>query len=128
MKTYPVRFYRVLSIILFSILVLGLPLAPARAAEQAAIFPQSVPPVPAHQADLPPDAPPDWWATVQEQIRQSEYEVTWQDTTYLPDTPAAYQAPNRAQGLRTYFTPEGVVVIPRTGAQDALPWQWGYGY
>ena len=125
MKTYPVRFYRVLSIILLPILVLGLPLAPARAAEQAAIFPQSVPPVPAHQADLPPDAPPDWWATVQEQIRQSEYEVTWQDTTYLPDTPAAYQAPNRTQGLRTYFTPEEVVVIPRTGVEDALPWQWG---
>ncbi|MEW5986174.1 MAG: FG-GAP-like repeat-containing protein [Chloroflexota bacterium] len=56
-----------------------------------------------------------WWASVQEDIRQSEYNVTWQEETYLPDGTAAYQAPNRAHNLRTYFTPEGIVVMPRTG-------------
>ena len=55
----------------------------------------------------------DWWSTVQENIRRSEYHVTWQEQTYLADVPAAYQAPNRAHNLRTYFRPEGPVVIPR---------------
>ena len=79
---------------------------------------------------LPEGASPDWWSAVQEQIRASEYDVTWQESTSLPDVPAAYQAPNRAQGLRTYFAPEGLVVIPRV---DAGAWRldlrltgWGW--
>ena len=57
--------------------------------------------------------------------------MTWQDRTYLPDLPAAYQAPNRAHNLRTYFTPDGIRAIPRTG--DVAAWEWGlrltgYGY
>ena len=32
----------------------------------------------------------DWLATVQEDIRQSEYHVTWQERTYLANLPAAY--------------------------------------
>jgi hypothetical protein len=56
--------------------------------------------------------------------------VTWQEHTYLPDLAAAYQAPNRAQNLRTYFTPDGIRAIPRTGS---TAWEWGltltgYGY
>jgi len=97
------------------------------------------PPQPASKTDLPaalagvPGAGADWWTTVQEDIRQSEYHVTWQDQTYLADTPAAYQAPNRAQNLRAYFTPAGVRLIPRVFAGDAPPWEWGlslsgYGY
>ena len=35
----------------------------------------------------------DWWSTVQENIRRSEYHVTWQEQTYLEDVEAAYQAP-----------------------------------
>jgi hypothetical protein len=68
----------------------------------------------------------DWWSTVQENIRRSEYHVTWQEQTYLADVPAAYQAPNRAHNLRTYFTPEGPVVIPRlwTEELEATPWRW----
>ena len=67
-----------------------------------------------------------WWAAVQERIRQQEYHVTWQETTYLPDVPAAYQAPNRAQNLRTYFTAGGPVVIPRVWPEsaDGPPWRW----
>ena len=76
---------------------------------------------------LPEDVSTDWWAAVQENLRRSEYHVTWQDHTYLPDVDAAYQAPNRAHNLRTYFTPEGPVVIPRVWAEvaEALPWRWG---
>jgi hypothetical protein len=69
----------------------------------------------------PAGAPADWWETVQEDIRQSEYHVTWQSPTHLSDLEAAYQAPNRAHNLRTYFTPAGILVIPRTG--DGGQWQ-----
>jgi PKD repeat protein len=77
----------------------------------------------------------DWSATVREDIRRSEYYVTWQDHTYLPGLAAAYQAPNRAHNLRTYFTLEGPVVIPRVWPESTQPppWRWGltligYGY
>ena len=60
---------------------------------------------------LPEVASASWYATAQEDIRHSEYSVTWQDSTYLPDVPAAYHAPNRAQGLRTYFTSDGLRII-----------------
>ena len=80
---------------------------------------------------LPEGASTGWWAAVQENLGRSEYQVTWQDRTYLPNVPAAYQAPNRAHNLRTYFTPAGLRVIPRTG--DGAAWEWGltltgYGY
>ncbi len=68
----------------------------------------------------------DWWSSVQEDIRHSEYQVTWQERTYLNDVPAAYQAPNRANNLRTYFVPTGAIVIPRVGIEpgERLPWRW----
>ena len=72
--------------------------------------------------DLPPGVGADWWAMAQEDIRQSEYQVTWQDRAFLVDvanpsamlSPGAYQAPNRAHNLRTYFTPQGARIIPRS--------------
>jgi hypothetical protein len=73
----------------------------------------------------PPGVPADWWGTVQQDIRRSEYHVTWQDPTHLPGVEAAYQAPNRAHGLRTYFTPTGVRVIPRE--VDGGRWQLALG-
>ncbi len=40
--------------------------------------------------DTSPDVVPgDWWSRVQDDIRRSEYHVTWQDSTYLPDLEAA---------------------------------------
>lgn len=79
----------------------------------------------------------DWWATVQKNIYQSEYQVTWQSQASGEDMPAAYQAPNRAHNLRTYFTPTGLRIIPRTcniGETCSIP-AWGldlaltgYGY
>ena len=74
---------------------------------------------------MPPGVSSDWWATVQKNIRQAEYQITWQEKTYLSDVPAAYQAPNRANNLRTYFTPEKSVVIPRLWEKTAAtpPWR-----
>ncbi len=76
-------------------------------------------------AAITPGISPDWWATVQETIRTSEYYVTWQEQTYLADLPAAYQAPNRAHNLRTYFSPDGPIVIPRTWTEETNipPWR-----
>ncbi len=66
---------------------------------------------------------PSWIAEVERQIADAEYEIGWQ-----PE-PAAWHAPNRAQGFRTYFTPSGIRVIPRS-AQPSWEWQlalvrWG---
>ena len=76
-------------------------------------------------AAIRPGISPDWWATVQETIRASEYYVTWQEQTYLADLPAAYQAPNRAHNLRTYFSPDGPIIIPRTWTEETNipPWR-----
>ena len=74
-----------------------------------------------------------WIESVQRDIAAEEYEVTWRGETALRDLEAAYQAPNRRQGLRTYFVPEGIRVIPRHTESGALPaWEWslrllGYG-
>jgi len=74
-----------------------------------------------------------WWGAVQDDIRQSEYHVTWQDQTHLADVEAAYQAPNRAHNFRTYFTSEGIRVVPRIQSSEREDWEWssvlnGYGY
>jgi len=68
---------------------------------------------------------------VQEDISLAEYHVTWQEQTYLADLPAAYQAPNRAHDLRSYFTSDGIRVIRRTETRPT--WELGlsltgYGY
>lgn len=51
-------------------------------------------------------------------IHESEYHVTWQEQTVLPDLDAAWHATNRAQNLRFYFTYEGLRVVDRT-AEDS---------
>ena len=93
--------------------------------------PQQLPEVPQGSAALPAGVASDWWGQVQKNIRAREYNLRWQERTLQPDLKAAWQAPNRAQNLRTYFTPEGVRVIPRTEATPS--WEWGlvlerYGY
>ena len=71
--------------------------------------------------------PADWWAAVQEEVRRSEYEITWQEKTSLPGIAGAYQAPNRAHDLRTYFTLGGPVLVPRAWPEgtETPPWRWG---
>ena len=66
---------------------------------------------------------PAWEIGAREEIAAREYWVTWQDRTQLEDLPAAWHAPNRAQGLRVYFTPTGIHVVPRTGSPPS--WTWG---
>jgi hypothetical protein len=93
------------------------------AASEPLVATHSKPPTGTADASL--DA--DWWPTVQKNIRKAEYNVTWQEETYLPDVPAAFQAPNRAHALRTYFASRGPIVIPRVWPEgsDAAPWRWG---
>ncbi|RLE21451.1 MAG: hypothetical protein DRJ65_16010, partial [Acidobacteria bacterium] len=57
-------------------------------------------------------------AAIERIIRQSEYQMTWQDQTVLPDLKAAWHAPSRAHNLRFYFTEDGLRVVDRT-AQDS---------
>ena len=84
-------------------------------------------PVPSRAlAGLPENIPADWLSAVRQDIAAQEYEVTWQDHTLLGAVPRGYQAPNRAQDFRTYFTPEGIRSIPRDTRQDEAPaWEWG---
>ncbi|MBI3118989.1 MAG: hypothetical protein HYZ00_09910 [Candidatus Hydrogenedentes bacterium] len=83
------------------------------------------------QGTAPPNTSAEWWAAVQQDIATSEYQVIWQDQTGLPGLDGAYQAPNRAQDLRTYFTEEGPWVVRRSEAEPTwvLGLEWtGYGY
>ena len=77
-----------------------------------------------------PDPTPDPPSRL-EDIRRSEYHITWQEGTYLRDVAAAYQTPNRYHNLRTYFTPSGIHVMRRTETEPS--WELGlslsgYGY
>ena len=81
-------------------------------------------PISAPAAALTPSvADAGWWAAAQDDIRRSEYRVTWQAQTSLADIPAAYQAPNRSHNLRTYFTSEGIRIVPRTLTPNPSPSQ-----
>jgi hypothetical protein len=63
----------------------------------------------------------DWWSLAQQDLRESEYRITWQDETELADVPAAWHAPNREQGFRVYFTERGIRVVPRL--PDSPAWE-----
>lgn len=58
---------------------------------------------------------------IEEQIRHAEYQISWTDTTVLPNLASAYQAPNRAHNLRSYFTTDGIYLVPRD--EDSPSWQ-----
>jgi hypothetical protein len=111
------------TLLLLDLLLLGLIVAPTSGANApaAAVEEDLVD----QATDLPEGVSADWWTAAQEYIRRSEYDVTWSERTVLADVPAAYQAPNRAQGLRTYFTPDGIRVVPRT--EESPSWQVGLG-
>ena len=80
----------------------------------AARISRSIPP--------PAGAPSDWWTSVQTNIQDAEYELTWHDETPLQDVPAAWHAPNRAHNFRTYFTDRGIRSVPRVAADPS--WEW----
>ena len=72
-------------------------------------------------------AAPDRQARALAEIEAREYELSWQAETPLAGRRGAWQAPNRAHNLRTYFTPEGVRVVPRLEQEQAEQpsWEWG---
>lgn len=61
----------------------------------------------------PPGAMEAWAAQVTSAIERREYDLGWVERTALPGGMGSWQAPNRAQGFRTYFAPRGVHLIPR---------------
>jgi hypothetical protein len=104
------------------------PRLPAPPRHSPSPSPRGVPPL--QGPALEKGARSDWWAAVREEILQSEYDVTWQAPSSLPGvsapaslhTTGAYQAPNRAQNLRSYFAADGPVVVPRSTAEgQAMP-------
>lgn len=62
-----------------------------------------------------------WLTAVQNQIEQTEYQISWQPDVPVAGVDAAYHAPNRAHDLRAYFTADGIQVQPRRQAS----WRWG---
>ncbi len=71
-----------------------------------------------------PNSKKTWLAEVQANLRQSEYHVTWQNPPTAVNK-GTFQAPNRSNGFRTYFTADGVRVVPRTAHKDeAATWEW----
>ncbi len=75
--------------------------------------------------ERPTGVPDDWFTTVQQDIRRSEYHIIRQNQSGLIGIPASYQAPNRSQNLRTYFTATGIRIIPRVFDGKTPPWAWG---
>jgi hypothetical protein len=57
--------------------------------------------------------PEGWLSQVQQEIAAREYHLSWQDRPVQAGLPAAWHAPNRAHGFRSYFTPQGLHVVPR---------------
>ena len=75
---------------------------------------------------LPKEVSDNWLSTVKEDIGTQEYEVTLKENVNVPGLEgvhSVYQAPNRAQNFRTYFTEEGPRVVSRTENQSS--WIWG---
>ena len=75
------------------------------------------------EATLPAGVSEEWWTAAQENIVAHEYDLSWHEQGVLPELGASWQAPNRAQDLRTLFTAQGPRVVRRTAAQPE--WTWG---
>ncbi len=83
-------------------------------------------PGPVDKPNAPPNLPPeleeDWWATVQEDIRRSDYQVTWQEQTTPPGLPLAYHASNRAHDMHTAITSAGLAPAAPEGLGTTPAW------
>ena len=113
------RSFRLLLVLLLGIALVALPWGVLAAAAEEQ---ESVPPGEADEG-RPPDASEEWWTQVQRQVGEAEYQISWQDQTRLSDLDAAWHAPNRSHGFRTYFTGAGPRVIPRMETEPS--WEWG---
>ena len=72
-----------------------------------------------------------WSQAVLERIAESEYELGREEQPALPGLGAALQAPNRAHGFRTWFTNDGIRLVPRSdpgddtdGGVNGPTWEW----
>jgi hypothetical protein len=115
---------RAFSLILILTLLLAASTGPVRASEVADAEPVLAETTLPENLEGTPGATTDWWSAVQEDIRQSEYHITWQEHADL-DVAGVYQAPNRAHNLRTTFTPQSIRVVPRAFEGETPPWEWG---
>jgi hypothetical protein len=66
-----------------------------------------------------------WLSDVGREIAREEYAITWQERPGLEGLGPAWQAPNRAQGIRTYFADGSIVVVART--EKSPSWEWRLG-
>ena len=68
-----------------------------------------------------------WWTQILQNIKQREYHISWRDKHDIQgnDDKRVYQAPNRAHKLLTYFTKDGIRIVPRTAAAEQPSWRWG---
>ncbi len=71
-------------------------------------------PAPSPEGPARPEA--GWWATASAAIQRMEYSATATD--------GRLQAPNRAQGFRTWFHADRVEITPRR--EQATPWRWSW--
>ena len=55
-------------------------------------------------------------------VQGATFETVWQVGTPIEGVAAAWQAPNRLRGLRSFFTASGVQVFPWSGVGG---WSWG---
>ena len=72
---------------------------------------------------LPAGVSGDWWTRAQAYIRRAEYQPSPVTDAAVSGQPATVQAPNRAHNFRTFFSPDGVRVMPRTAT--GADWTWG---
>lgn len=66
--------------------------------------------------------PQDLGAAIRAAVDETSYEAVWQTNDGSPTLagyPGAFMAPNREQNYRTFFTPEGITIVPRvTGIKE----------
>ena len=78
---------------------------------------------PASAGSAAATVPSSWADQVRQDVEAREYEMSWQAHPATEGIEPSWHAPNRAQGFRTYFTSEGIRVVPR--AESAPGWRWG---
>ena len=62
---------------------------------------------------------------IERETQDLEYQLSWQVAPQLKGVESAWQAANRAQGMRSFFTDDGLRVLPRLESQ-AAHWQVGF--
>jgi hypothetical protein len=110
-------FYRITLVILTTALLLGLTSPTFTVADPDRPRPEATTET---TAAAPEGLSGDAWASIQEQIRQAEYHVTWQT---LAGEDGAYRAPNRAQGFDVAFAPGGFSAASHE--KGAAAWRFG---